>query len=108
LQFLWFITLPLMRSIVIVTVLFEFLLASAQFTPTQLLTSGGPGNATESIALYIYRVGIAETGSISLAAAAGVIALVVTVIIATIWVKTTKAKDLYGIERGAVWGEADA
>jgi ABC-type sugar transport system permease subunit len=73
-----------------------------------LLTSGGPGNATESIALYIYRVGIAETGSISLAAAAGVIALAVTVIIATIWVKTTKVKDLYGIERGAVWGEADA
>jgi multiple sugar transport system permease protein len=108
LKFLWFITLPLLRSIVIVTVLFEFLLASAQFTPTQLLTSGGPGNATESIALYIYRVGIAETGSISLAAAAGVIALVVTVIIATIWVKTTKSKDLYGIERGAVWGEAEA
>jgi multiple sugar transport system permease protein len=106
--FLWLITIPLMRSIVIVTVLFEFLLASAQFTPTQLLTSGGPGNATESIALYIYRVGIAETGSISLAAAAGVIALIVTVIIATIWVKTTKAKDLYGIERDAVWGEADA
>jgi hypothetical protein len=42
-----------------------------------------------------------------LAAAAGVIALIVTVIIATIWVKTTKAKDLYGIERGAVWGEAE-
>jgi len=106
--FLWFITLPLLRSIVIVTVLFEFLLASAQFTPTQLLTSGGPGNATESIALYIYRVGIAETGSISLAAAAGVIALIVTVIIATIWVKTTKSRDLYGIERGAVWGEANS
>lgn len=107
-KFLWFVTLPLMRSIVIVTVLFEFLLGSMQFTPTQLLTSGGPGNATESIALYIYRVGIAETGSVSLAAAAGVVALIVTVILATIWVKTTKAKDLYGIERGAVWEEAEA
>ncbi len=107
LRFLWFITLPLMRSIVVVTVLFEFLLASMQFTATQLLTSGGPGNATESIALYIYRVGIAETGSVSLAAAAGVLALAVTVVIATIWVRTTRAKDLYGIERGAVWGAAE-
>jgi len=98
---LWFVTLPLLRSIVVVTVLFEFLLASMQFTPTELLTSGGPGSATESIALYIYRVGIAETGSVSLAAAAGVIALAVTVVIATIWVRTSRAQDLYGIERGA-------
>jgi multiple sugar transport system permease protein len=108
LKFLWFITVPLLRSIIVVTVLFEFLLASMQFTPTQLLTSGGPGNATESIALYIYRVGIAETGSISLAAAAGVIALAVTVVIATIWVRRTRAKDLYGIERGAVWEASEA
>ncbi len=107
LSFLLFITLPLLRSIVVVTVLFEFLLASMQFTPTQLLTSGGPGNATESIALYIYRVGIAETGSVSLAAAAGVLAMAVTIVIATIWVRTTKAKDLYGIEKGAVWETAE-
>ena len=90
---LWYITLPLMRPVIIVSVIFEFILASLQFGPTDVLTNGGPGNATEAVALYVYNIGIHETGKISQAAAAGVLMLFITTILATIWVRTTSFNE---------------
>lgn len=90
---LWHITLPLLRPVLIVTVIFEFILASLQFAPTSVLTNGGPGNATEAIALYIYNIGIHETGKISQAAAAGILGLIITTVLATVWVRTTHFQE---------------
>jgi multiple sugar transport system permease protein len=86
----WYITLPLLRPVITVSVIFEFILASLQFSPTELLTNGGPGYATEATSLYIYHIGIAETGAVSQAAAAGILMLILAVILATVWVRSTK------------------
>jgi len=93
----WHIALPLLRPVLIVSVIFEFILASLQFTPTELLTQGGPGSATEAISLYVYHIGIAETGAVSQAAAAGVLMLIITTIIATIWVRATRWSEGSGV-----------
>eukprot|EP01037_Dinobryon_pediforme_P010657 gene10657-10728_t len=68
--------LPLLRPLLAVTAIFEFILCSQVFAATQLLTNGGPGTSTVDLSLFIYKVGIAESGQVSLAAAGGIVALI--------------------------------
>jgi ABC-type sugar transport system permease subunit len=60
------------------------------FAATDLLTNGGPGNATVDLSLFIYKIGISESGQVSVAAAAGVITLVLGLLSTTLWLKVTK------------------
>jgi multiple sugar transport system permease protein len=50
------VTLPLLRPAIFVAILFRAVFAFKVFDEIFLLTSGGPGNATEVLSLYIYRV----------------------------------------------------
>lgn len=50
------VTLPLLRPAMFVAILFRAVFAFKVFDEIFLLTSGGPGNATEVLSLYIYRV----------------------------------------------------
>jgi multiple sugar transport system permease protein len=84
------IHMPLLRPLLAVTAIFEFILCSQVFAATQLLTNGGPGIATVDLSLYIYKVGIAEGGRVSVAAAAGVIALAIGLISTTLWLRATR------------------
>ena len=52
---LWFITLPLMMPTITVTLVFRIILAFKVFDEIYLLTSGGPGTATEVISFSIFR-----------------------------------------------------
>ncbi|WP_372803296.1 carbohydrate ABC transporter permease [Paracoccus seriniphilus] len=52
---LWCITLPLMLPTLVVTLLFRIILAFKVFDEIYLLTSGGPGTATEVISFSIFR-----------------------------------------------------
>ncbi len=82
--------LPLLRPLLAVTAIFEFILCSQVFAATQLLTNGGPGTATVDLSLFIYKVGIAESGQVSLAAAGGIIALVMGLLSTAVWLRVTK------------------
>ena len=84
------IHMPLLRPLLAVTAIFEFILCSQVFAATQLLTNGGPGIATVDLSLYIYKVGIAEGGRVSVAAAAGVIALVIGLASTALWLRVTR------------------
>lgn len=55
-QLLRTITLPLLRPAMFVAILFRTVFAFKVFDEVFLLTSGGPGNASEVLSLYIYRV----------------------------------------------------
>jgi ABC-type sugar transport system permease subunit len=90
LQTIRFVHLPLLRPLLAVTAIFEFILCSQVFAATQLLTNGGPGTSTVDLSLFIYKVGIAESGQVSLAAAAGIIALALGLISTALWLKVTK------------------
>jgi len=54
------ITLPLMKSAILVAVLFRVLDAFRVFDLIYVLTGGGPANSTEAISVYAYKVMFAE------------------------------------------------
>lgn len=87
---LWHIHLPLLRPILAVAAIFEFILCSQVFAATELLTNGGPGNATVDLSLYIYKVGISESSQVSVAAAAGIITLILGLLSTAVWLKIAK------------------
>jgi multiple sugar transport system permease protein len=52
----WSITLPYIRSLLLLALLFRTIEAFKLFDVVFLLTEGGPGTSTETIAVYVYRV----------------------------------------------------
>ena len=57
-QKLWYITLPMMRNIVAITVLFSLIVTFANFDIVRVLTSGGPVDQTHVFATWAFKVGI--------------------------------------------------
>jgi len=53
-QELWYITLPLLRPAILVALIFRTLDAFRVFDLVYVLTGGGPGTATEPLALYTF------------------------------------------------------
>jgi multiple sugar transport system permease protein len=62
------ITLPMMRNIIAITVLFSLIVTFANFDIVQIMTSGGPRNMTHVFATYAFLLGI-RSGDIPLGAA---------------------------------------
>ena len=52
------ITFPYIRGLLLLALLFRTIEAFKLFDLPFLLTNGGPGTSTETIALYVYRVGV--------------------------------------------------
>ena len=89
-QRVWHIDLPLLQPLIAVAAIFEFILCSQVFAATELLTNGGPGNATVDLSLYIYKIGISESSQVSVASAAGVITLLLGLLSTTAWLKVSR------------------
>ena len=66
-QRLWYVTLPMMRNIISITVLFSLIVTFANFDIVRVLTAGGPIDTTHVFATWAFRVGI-EGGDIPLGA----------------------------------------
>ncbi|MCA8929817.1 MAG: sugar ABC transporter permease [Alphaproteobacteria bacterium] len=66
-QRIWFITLPMMRNIIAITVLFSLIVTFANFDIVRILTAGGPLDQTHVFATWAFLVGI-ESGDIPLGA----------------------------------------
>ncbi len=54
----WHVTLPLLRPVLAVVVLFSTILTFADFNIVYVLTRGGPVNSTHLFATYAYQVGL--------------------------------------------------
>jgi multiple sugar transport system permease protein len=68
LQKLFHVTLPMLRNIISITVLFSLIVTFANFDIVRILTNGGPLNTTHIFATYAFQVGI-QSGDIPLGAA---------------------------------------
>jgi multiple sugar transport system permease protein len=66
-QKLWYVTLPMLRNIISITVLFSLIVTFANFDIVRILTNGGPQDQTHIFATYAFQVGI-ESGDIPLGA----------------------------------------
>src|SRR5438477_5470867 len=66
-QKIWYVTLPMMRNIIAITVLFSLIVTFANFDIVRILTAGGPIDQTHVFATWSFLLGI-EGGDIALGA----------------------------------------
>src|SRR5437667_5237901 len=66
-QKIWYITLPMMRNIIAITVLFSLIVTFANFVIVRILTNGGPIDQTHVFATWAFQLGI-EGGDLPLGA----------------------------------------
>ena len=85
-QTFWYITLPQLRYILLVTVLIRGLDLLKLFDVILLSTRAGPGIATETISVYIFNLGF-RFWTLGYASAASFLLLIVVMIIATILIR---------------------
>ena len=57
-QKIWFITLPMMRNILSITILFSLIVTFANFDIVRILTAGGPVDQTHVFATWAFQLGI--------------------------------------------------
>jgi len=67
-QKIWYVTLPMMRNIIAITVLFSLIVTFANFDIVRILTAGGPIDQTHVFATWSFLQGI-EGGDLALGAA---------------------------------------
>ena len=75
------VTLPLLRSVLLVVLLFRTLDALRAFDIMFVLTGGGPANATETLTVYAYR-SLFQTLQLGLGSAIGVTVFVLVMLVA--------------------------
>jgi len=66
-QKLFYITLPMLRNVIAITVMFSLITTFADFEIVRILTAGGPQDQTHVFATYAFTVGI-QSGDIPLGA----------------------------------------
>lgn len=67
-QKLRFVTFPMMKNIIMITVLFSLIVTFANFDIVRILTNGGPQDKTHIFGTYAFQVGI-QSGDIPLGSA---------------------------------------
>jgi multiple sugar transport system permease protein len=77
----WRITLPLLRPVLLIAVLFRALDALRAFDVMFVLTGGGPANTTETLTVYAYR-SLFQTLQLGLGSAIGVAVFVLVMLVA--------------------------
>lgn len=88
-QSFWYITVPLISSVVIVGVLIRVMDMFKLFDIIYLVTEGGPGNITETISFYTYLQGF-KFFSLGYTAAMAFLQLIVIIVISQIFLKYQK------------------
>ena len=81
LQTFWFISLPMLRPVILVALLWRFIDTFRIFDVIYLLTAGGPARVTETVSIYVYRYGF-QSFNLGVAAAASFIMLLVMLVVA--------------------------
>jgi multiple sugar transport system permease protein len=80
LQILRYVVWPLMKPVILVTLLIRMIAALKSYDLIYMLTQGGPGKSTETISFYAYRLGfrfldIGQAAAVSFILLLAVIAL---------------------------------
>ena len=87
---LWYVTIPLVRPILIVAILIRGLDALKTFDIVYTLTGGAPGTSTETISLYIYKVGY-QFFRLGYGAAASFVFLIALAVLLTFLLKSIRS-----------------
>ncbi len=82
------ITLPLLKPVLVVTLLFRTIQALRIFDVIYVLTGGGPGGATESLSIFAYKYFTA--GDFGYGSAASVILFILALLLSVTYVKASQ------------------
>ena len=85
------VTLPMMRNIIAITVLFSIIVTFANFDIVRVLTQGGPRNSTHLFATYAFRLGI-ESGDVPLGAAVSLFMFPVLAVLAFVILRNVRQR----------------
>ncbi|MGH7308050.1 MAG: carbohydrate ABC transporter permease [Candidatus Rokuibacteriota bacterium] len=92
-QRFWHVTLPLLKPVTIVVVVFSIIQTFSDFQLIYVLTGGGPANSTHLLATYAYQVGVA-TGLLGEGAAISLFMLPVLFVV--VWIQLRYLRRLEG------------
>jgi multiple sugar transport system permease protein len=93
LQILRYITLPMLRKLLLLALLLRTIDSLKLFDTAFVLTQGGPGNATEFLSLHVYRLANAQNGLIGRAASIALVLLVIVTAISSFLIKQQRKGD---------------
>lgn len=96
LQKLMHVTLPMLRNIISITVLFSLIVTFANFDIVRILTNGGPLNTTHIFATYAFQIGI-QSGNIPLGAAVSLFMFPILAVVSFFVLRgiTRRSKEAY-------------
>ena len=87
------ITLPSLRPLIFLTLIFRTIDSLKIYDMPFVLTQGGPGNSTEVLSLHIYRLANAQNGLIGRAAANAIILMVISTMVSKILIHYQRKGD---------------
>ena len=86
------VTLPMLRPIIISMALLDFIWTTQQFALIWMTTGGGPITATEVLSTFTYKLAFTQY-EFSVASAAAVLVLLMSMVLAFFYVRHQKARD---------------
>lgn len=86
----WHVTLPQIRTMLLILLLLQLVGASQVFTEPFLMTSGGPQNATLTVLLLMYRYAFGGSADYGAATALGLLLAVVLAILSAVYLRVTR------------------
>lgn len=86
----WYITLPLLAPVIAVVLLIRTMDAFREFDKIFIMTGGGPGTATQTLPIFLYRAGFQDF-NMGFSAATGVVMLIIVTIVSAFYVRRIHA-----------------
>jgi len=95
-QVFYYLTLPLLKPMIMIALLLRSIDSLKIFDVVYGLTQGGPGNATELMSMHIYRIGFRHTNWIGRASANAIVLLVIITILTTVLLRIMRRETKEG------------
>lgn len=92
-QELVYITIPMIRQLLFLALLFRVIDSLKLFDVAYVLTQGGPGTATEFLSLHVFRMANAQNGLIGRAASIAMVLLVMVTFISNLLIKKMRREE---------------
>lgn len=89
----WYVTLPMLRPIIVMITLLKTIFSIKVFDQVVTLTGGGPGDATETINYYVYKTGF-KFFDMGYASAIAYLMVVVLFFLALLYLKTVMKEEV--------------
>ena len=86
----WYITLPLLAPVIAVVLLIRTMDAFREFDKIFIMTGGGPGTATQTLPIFLYRAGFQDF-NMGFSAATGVVMLIIVTLVSSLYVRRIHA-----------------